>query len=316
MGIGTVLFRLLLLLLLLQLCAGSFHFIAFGDSLTAGVGLNDGFGFSNGSWFAWTPTPPQGPYPRCDVSYASYVNLVASAHNGTLQTFACSGASIEKGLLSAQFDEVGVRRPPQVRGNAAVPALSSDVVLLSIGANDVRFSTGILACNVAAQNEEPFCSFDEPGPHLDHVLAQLTPGGSLEQAMRSVLEEIVQTFQASGPVPFIRLMTYPNLFMPVFLPCPDLAFLRPAQLAFLRHTLSLLNGVIRRAASNVHPKVAPVEMESLFEGHELCSPDPWVYGLSILLSHSSDAPLHPTHRGHAAIAQAVLQSLPRAEETT
>jgi hypothetical protein len=144
------------------------------------------YGYYNGYWMSWpstspgTWTPSGSPgYPECHQSPDAYGQIVAGADNATFTQLACTGASFLAGITAheafpqgstypsaflspytvgaptvpsdgtasvpAQFGDIATDGAPS-NVNAAYTAAKPNVVLLTLGADDLKFVDVLSAC--------------------------------------------------------------------------------------------------------------------------------------------------------------------------
>jgi lysophospholipase L1-like esterase len=159
--------------------AAAFSVVALGDSYASGQGAPDT------SWTWWNPCTPRWDDQRCNRSRnaptALAVQLLKNeGHSIAYESLACSGASIDKGVLGpqngpepppgapplpAQVDRLqALLSPPPT--SPPTPPTRVDAVTLSIGGNDILFEYIVASC-VAL----PDCRLDHP--LVDSRLGQL-----------------------------------------------------------------------------------------------------------------------------------------------
>jgi lysophospholipase L1-like esterase len=164
-----------------------------GDSKVLGVlVLGDSYSAGNGGGsYYGTPT-----CHRSGATYASQLERLVEARPGgpdtVVRNVACSGA-VTADLLRARG-----RRPAQVE---AVD-VNQDVVLLTIGGNDVGFSTIVTSCLLALTRRAAAC--DAALTHAERMLSD----GTLQGRLTNVLTAIRAR---TGPGARIVLVGYPYL---------------------------------------------------------------------------------------------------------
>jgi hypothetical protein len=126
-----------------------------------------------------------------------------------------------------------------------------------------------------------------------------------------VLQEIERRGTADGRRPLVVQTTYYDPFG-LDARCVDnrpewpLAYLNAADLRFLTAAQDRVNQTITDVAGR--HGVLVLDTDPLFADHRWCSPDPWVYGISIKRSDKhSMAPFHPTPAGQRAIGGAMAK---------
>jgi lysophospholipase L1-like esterase len=265
--------------------------VVLGDSTAAAIGN----------------TPVAAPTKQDKACYRSSDSYAMVLQNMTGQralNLACSGASIMGGLLGEQYTE-GQMIPPQLGILKSITSAST--VILSIGANDVNWADslnlcyGMPSCN---DNASDLLSMSR----LDAFKIQYT----------QLLQQLSNL--PSNPTVIVNLYYDPfgTTFDCLALKDPQASFGAPVGYGFasdpgkknqakkiadkivpLRANLDRLNQVLQQGAQNFGFLVATPR----FEGHELCTDQPWIQGMN------GNAPFHPTAAGELAIAAADQQLL-------
>lgn len=175
--------------------------VVLGDSVAAGEGINDGFTYDTTAparWTGGTPDPVwDPPYPLCHQSNQAFGNTVAAAFGAKLATFACTGASYTNGITAPRIEDgTGVVMRPAEFGTLASPnpefvAAQPDVVTITMGANDVSFSTIAVFCATGVGGVD------------DQQAAQADPAqaGSAANASAVAAETKTQATAPGGPQP-------------------------------------------------------------------------------------------------------------------
>jgi lysophospholipase L1-like esterase len=253
---------------------GVLHYVALGDSYSSGEG-NPPF----------DPGTDVGAGPQqdlCHRSAAAYPRHLDVRFRLDLVFRACSGAVVADVTTTAQYPS----EPPQDRWVNA----GTDLVTISIGGNDVDFSSVVPECLIGLVS----CTPDNPT--LSARIARLG------QLLPSVFDQL----KRRGPHAHIFVVGYPDIFptaasRTAF--CVDLAFALPGlagpQLEGMRQLVHELDETIASAAAA--SGVTYVDVESAFAGHELCTPEPWVRGVSLDIRMS----FHPTGPGQEVLARDV-----------
>ena len=312
--------------------------VQLGDSVASGEGTLYGYRYDRASrtWAGGNllATWP-GPYPDCHDSPGAYGNLVARRLGARFATFACSGASYLNGVVAPQTSSgllgLTTLRPAQFGVwpsgpdlNAAYDAGRPDLVLVTLGADDVHFAPIVRDC---VENElahsvtgEPLrCTAANPGPTIAaDVTANLPAVGPHLDALVTAVRA---RGQAAGRVPKVVVTLYHDPFPSGSTRCPDVALLDPAQAAYLRALVPRLNATIRAALTG-RAGVAVADTSAAMKGadgrdHRWCSAAPWAYGLSIFRARDpasvlSQAPFHPTPEGQRRFAALVAPVVRRA----
>lgn len=236
--------------------------VVLGDSTAAGLG---------------NPLVPDASARdrACGRSVDSYANALAVVNGWHVVNLACSGATVEEGLLGPQ--QVGGLTIPAQLPTAEHKARAS-LVIVSVGANDVGWSKLLLACTVA-----PTCDNAAFTAYFQQQLA----------AFSTSYLQLLQQLSAMPGHPEVLVNEYYDPFDPAR-HCLDREGLDHTKQQVVVSMLDALNGVLEKGAA----ASSFIAVQPSFAGHQLCDPQPYVQGL-----HSS-APLHPTQGGGLAIALA------------
>jgi hypothetical protein len=199
--------------------------------------------------------------------------------------------------------------------NSSYDRAAPDVVLVSLGANDLGLTTVLTSCVLGVFANPNTCTSQDPGATINSLVLDQLP--TLEQHHRDLVSAIQARGRSARPskVPFVMFTDYPDPFPGPnanisFSACPDTGSLRAGQIAYLSSLLRLQRQTLDSAVRGMRG-VSVADTSGVLAGHEWCSSDPWAYGLSTLaLNLKSQAPVHPTARGQQAIAQVVLRTLP------
>ena len=266
--------------------------VVIGDSTAAGIGNAP----------LARPTTQDTACQRSADAYAS--SLQSIAHVSVLN-LACSSATAAAGLLGPQ-SAGGITLPPQVGVLQSVQ--SASVVVVSIGANDVGWSDFLRYCYGL-----PRCD-DEASDRLFR---------SRLDTFKIQYAQLLQQLSDLPAHPRVIVTKYYDPFGSTF-DCPQLqdpaaAAGAPVGYGFgpdpgqdnqdeklkqkiepLRIELERMNTVLDQGARGFGFSVA----SPAFEGHELCTDQSWVQGMS------DPAPFHPRAAGELAITAAILPQLP------
>ncbi|HWC37695.1 MAG TPA: hypothetical protein VG476_04150 [Acidimicrobiales bacterium] len=301
--------------------------VSIGDSIASGEGIAYGYTYTNAPptphWVGGVPNPVwSGPYQQCHQTTAAYGAVVARARQARFTNLACTGATYVDGITGpwsfsgkptapAQFGDWTTKANLNPVYDQAAP----DLVLVTFGADDVKFKDVLVSCVLASVADPKVCTQQDPGPMVTTSVLDQLP--TLSQHYRSLATAIQARGQAAHPskVPFIVFTSYPNP-LPTpgadvsFTACPDAAHLNAAQIAYLSSLLQLQLQTLQGAVGGMRG-VAVADVTGVLAGHEWCTPDPWAYGASVLaLNLDSGAPVHPTAQGQNAVAQTVLKAIP------
>ncbi|MBR8638856.1 SGNH/GDSL hydrolase family protein [Streptomyces tuirus] len=251
---------------------GDVRAVALGDSTAAGTGNR--------------PLPDPTDLDRaCGRSADSYPQALARANDWNVLNLACSGATVRDGILGVQILGEQVA-PPQFA--QAQRATDASAVLVSVGANDVRWSDLVQLCAIS-----PSCDDRASTAFFQNRLARF----ALDY------RRLLRLLTALPHHPAVLVNEYYDPFG------PDLSCLRDEGLTsrkvrVLRSRLAALNAVLRQGAETAGFTTVKPD----FESHGLCSAQPYVQG------PTDRAPLHPTAAGALAIALADQKALPRGND--
>lgn len=247
----------------LSITSANGGYVALGDSVAAGQGL-----------------PPNGTNvgasAQCGRSDQAYPNIVAARLSTDLVSAACSGATAGD-LLTSQ-DRVGSDIPAQLDTAFAhgTPALMS----ITAGANDAHWAGFLQKCYTQT------CGTQSDNWRVQMYLA------SLRLKLHFALAHIA--LRSGSTPPTVVVTGYYNSLSGQ---CAADEHLTADELTWLSGEVQALNDALRQIVSlHSFASFAPVD----FTGHDLCSGQSWVQGLS------DPAPFHPTAAGQAAIARAVV----------
>jgi hypothetical protein len=246
--------------------------VVMGDSTAAALG---------------NPSPPDASAldKACGRSSESYAADLAAVNNWNVLNLACSGATVQNGLLGVQVLGNGQVAPSQLV--EAQQATHAKVIIVSVGADDVQWSIMTRLCAAS-----PVCNDKVSNAFFSKQIGDFT---------RSYYE-LLGNLTALPGSPDVLVNQYYSPFGPD-LSCLARSGITPAKEKVLAARLAQLNAVLAQGAQTFGFGVT----DPPFTGHELCTADPYVQG------PNDPAPLHPTAVGELAIALADQQALPTAE---
>jgi lysophospholipase L1-like esterase len=218
----------------------------------------------------------------CGRSSQAYAADLAAVNNWNVLNLACSGATIQNGLVRVQLLGDGQLAPAQL--DEAQRATHAKVIIVSVGADDVEWSIMTRLCVASA-----VCNDAVSTAYFGQLLNAFT---------RSYYQLLGDLADLPG-TPAVLVNEYYSPFGPN-IGCLARYGLTPAKERVLLTRLGQLNTVLAEGAQVFGFGVA----DPPFTGHQLCSSDPWVQG------PGDQAPLHPTATGELAIALADQQVLP------
>lgn len=323
---------------------GPTSIVQLGDSIAAGEGTLYGFTFdtSSGRWQGPSnPDPPwSGQYPECHQSKYAYGQVLADSYpKAKFTQLACTGSTFAQGVegpwstaVPAQFGNWDTKTGLNATYGAARP----DLVLVSLGANDVHFSAIMVQC-VSSFVLDPGagqCTRSSPNGPNDVITKDFTDRLPALKANLITLAQWIRARaislegQQAGSKTRIVFTTYPDVF-PANVPpggkdlCPDTSLLSNDQVRYFSSLLRQLDGdivswVTDYAKAHDDKYLRAVNLENAYQGKTWCAKSQktgaWVtpdaYGLSIYqglanLANRNPAPTHPTPSGQRAIAAAL-----------
>lgn len=256
---------------------GAVDALVLGDSVAAGAGLP-------------VVAEPAAQDRACGRSADAFAAHLAVANRWRVLNLACGGATITAGVVGSQ-QAGNVEVAPQLA--VAKKSEQPRVVIVSIGANDVGWSSLLRLCAVT-----PSCDNNASTAYFQQQLAEFSLS----------YEQLLLRLKALPAHPQILI----NLYFDPFggnQDCLTGQGLTPAKQKSLLALLHSLNEVLRRGAEAAG--ATPVRPD--FTGHGLCDPQPYVQGVN------AAAPFHPTTAGQLAIAladqQAMRHELPAVQTT-
>ena len=217
-------------------------YVALGDSVSAGVGLQN---YSDSS--------------ACDRTNQSYPNIISSALHFALSNQSCSGATLTAGILGKQ-DVNNLLVASQIDQLYHKPRPS--LISLTIGANDIGWTDFITKCYVSV------CGSSDDSAFVDNKISTMTSN------LQIALSDIQNNYKPQ--IPHVIVTGYHQVFPLLSANCTDLTGIDGAELTWGRQQQQSLNTAIANTVSNyTFARFAPIN----FTGHELCAADSWVQGL-------------------------------------
>ncbi len=232
--------------------------------------------------------PPDGATAldrACGRSGESYAADLAAVNHWNVLNLACSGATVQNGLLGVQVLGDGQVAPSQLV--EAERATHAKVIIVSVGANDVEWSIMTRLCVVST-----VCNDKVSSAFFSKQIDDFT---------RSYYELLGDLAGLPGS-PDILVNQYYSPFGADLRCLARYGMTAPKEKVLLAR-LGQLNTVLAQGAQTFGFGVT----DPPFAGHELCTADPYVQG------PGDPAPLHPTAAGELAIALADQQVLPKVE---
>lgn len=236
--------------------------VVMGDSTAAGAGL---------PWVRDSSHTDQ----MCGRSADSYAEDLARSNGWQVMNLACNSATISQGLLGPE-GRGGELVPAQI--DAAQQATKAQVVIVSVGADDLDWAAMLRLCAVART-----CNDKATTAYFQQQLATFS---------KDYFRLLTQLANLPSH-PQVIINRYYNPF-DTQLDCLRKVGLTTAKIRTLSSRLATLNAVLAKGAAEFgYTSVKPD-----FAGHQLCTAQPYVQGLGDL------APFHPTANGQLAIALA------------
>jgi len=245
--------------------------VVMGDSTAAGLGNP-------------LVAHPSAVSRACRRSADAYAADLAAVNDWDVLNLACSGATIQDGLLGPQHAGA-VTAPAQLA--EARKATHAELVIVSIGANDVGWS-GLAGLCAAAKS----CADSASTAYFQQHLATFT----------SQYYQLLEQLATLPSHPRVLINLYYNPFDPRQR-CLTGEGLDTAKENALTGLLNALNKVLSNGAT----AASQIPVQADFTGHALCDPGPYVQGVG------DPAPFHPTAAGELAIALADERALQQAE---
>jgi lysophospholipase L1-like esterase len=320
--------------------------VQLGDSIAAGEGIAYGYLYNpvTHTWGSAVSNPNwETTDPACHRTPDAYGALVTADLGGKFTQLSCTGASYLNGITTPQVDKDTGKVVASVAQfgssatdvNPAYTAAAPNVVLVTLGADDVKFSDIVVSCirnpkyptsKKAGPPEKAELGEDCIKGNAGNVFDEDYPAASKQISAHyaALVSNIDAQAEAAGQEPpKIVFTNYMDPFPPDLAPCNDSThFLDKDQLLFLNTELGDMNADIAAAVDSIaatNPNVGLADISKALSGHTWCSSDPWDYGLSVftwedamsylISGNYTLAPFHPTAAGQASIAHDVLQTV-------
>lgn len=309
--------------------------VVLGDSIASGEGINYGYTYYYssifpGHWEGGIVDPQwQGDYQLCHDSAQAYGDVLAPMIGATLTKFACTGSTYDNGIAFDRRYDGALYRPAQFGNwlgmtnlNAAYDAAKPDVVIITLGADDVSFAdiftfcmTGYTdAAEVAAVANAPdrsrqlranyvkrfptteawlnrpprassssYCTAANAGSTILNLFWDPINSGRIAGNYKSLVAAIKARGEKAGKVPRIIFTTYHQ-------PLPGRMQSRSCEdLGILTddeidYLIMLQNHLKTTLTQAVSglDGVSVADISDVVKGHEYCTEDPWTYGITVL----------------------------------
>jgi lysophospholipase L1-like esterase len=210
------------------------------------------------------------PYAACGRSQSAYAVQLDGRQRIRLDDFvACAGATTTSLVTGGQL--------------AALDA-DTDLVTLTIGGNDVGWSTAVTACI--------------GGTDAQCASAVALVNARITTQLPALLDTVYAQVAAAAPDAHIVVAGYPRLFSPEY---GGYLAATSAERGTLNAAADTLDAVIAEAAARAGFQF--VDVRKRFDGHGANSPDAWILGPFV------PGAFHPTVDGYQAYTAAVNSAL-------
>ncbi len=260
--------------------AAPHHYVALGDSYTAGPGI-----------------PNQtADAPGCGRSDHNYPHLVAEALGAARLTDVSCGSATTAHMTASQPLAGGVSHPPQL--DALDPDV--DLVTLGISGNDIGFGEIITSCVVHS------VVLPITAPCRAHYTRDGDELGRRIEATAPKVAAVLAGIRQRAPQARILVVGYPVILPATGPGCWPLMPIAFGDVAWLRTVEERLNAMLAEQAAAGGATFVDTYSSSV--GHDVCRlpGHKWVEGL-ILTAPGS--PVHPNALGMANTARQVLAAL-------
>ncbi len=318
--------------------------VVIGDSIASGEGINYGYVYYTGhpnEWYGGVINPVwQGDHQLCHDSAQAYGDVLAPMIGATLTKFACTGSTYDNGIVFDRRYGGNLYRPAQFGNwlgmtnlNAAYDAAKPDVVIITLGADDVSFADIFIFCatgytdpaQVTALANAPdrshqlranfvkrfpttdawtkrlprptsssYCTAANPGSGVLNLFWDPINSGQIAGNYKNLVAAIKARGAQAGKIPRIIFTTY---HQPLPGPSQSDECLDLGDLSRdeinYLITLEQTLNTTLIAAVSGLEGVSVADISGVVQGHEFCTGDPWTYGISLL--RYNDASLAPFH---------------------
>ncbi len=174
----------------------------------------------------------------------------------------------------------GARTADVLANQISALQTSTDLVTITIGGNDVGFQAVLGTCTFAESDRTCFAAVDAAEAFARSVL----PGR---------LARTYAAIRSAAPDAQVIVLGYPRLF-DLAPGCADPLAPNLARRQRLNEGSDVLNTVIQKTVSQ-QPGFSFTDVRGRFDGHGVCSADPWINGPSV---PPSVGPYHPNETGY------------------
>lgn len=262
-------------------------YMALGDSFASGEGA-----------FRYTAATSGGRNGNnCHVSRNSYAFLLSDRHDTSVRNVACSGAKTTHVAYTAQHPTDNTKVEEYVPGTHAQVAFAEqarpDVVTISIGGNDIGFTSKITRC--VALPDNCFDTYEDRVEVVDEINRQYG--------------KLVGTYEAlkdnTRPGTPIYVLGYPYIAKDSGYCGTGLLKLSGDEIEFSKQIIDYLNEIERKAATTAG--VYYVDISQAFAGRRLCETRTQDAAVNEMTIRSISASFHPNILGHKLLANEIYK---------
>ncbi len=256
--------------------------MALGDSFSSGAGIGSVEGLTG-----------------CQRSHVNYVSLIGRKLHASYRDATCGSATTDNAYVAQKTGGNGTGSvPPQL----TMVRPSNDVVLISLGLNDLQFFYDMVFGCTGMSGMYP------TGTPCQNVWALTLRPGPIQQlpAIHDRLYRVVRDAQTRAPDAAVLVVGYPQL-VPETGTCADLP-LPTGEYAYFHQAFEALAWTMRDVA--VSTGATYVDVLGPSKGHDICAgTSAWVNGRT--LKPDEALAYHPYANEQRAIARLVVQALGR-----
>ena len=256
------------------------HYVALGDSYTAGPGIPNQIPESAG----------------CGRSDHNYPHLVAAALEVDRFTDVSCGSATTEHMTQPQPLPSGLTHGPQLDALGA----DVDLVTLGIGGNDIGFGEIMATCVVHS------LLLPVTAPCRAHYMRNGDELGQRIEATAPKVAAVLAAIRQRAPTTRILVVGYPVILPAAGPGCWPLMPIAVGDVAWLRTVEARLNTMLADVASSAGATFVDTYASSV--GHDVCRLPgrKWVEGL---VPTAPASPVHPNALGMANTAEQVLESV-------
>ncbi len=255
-------------------------------------------GDSYASGPAITPQDPRAG--DCLRSLVNYPHVAAAIKKYQLTDVTCQGAGTAD-MFQPQAVDAGPKPPPQLDALTR----TTDVVTLTVGGNDIGFTSIIENCSAVTPNGPTLA-----GAHT--CKAQYTAGGTDQlaaaiRATRPKVDGVLRAIHKRSPRAHVYVVGYPDVLPQSGPGCWPFIPLTPTDVAYINGIEMKLDEMLRdSAAAN---RATFVDTFAPTIGHDACTL-PTVRDVEPLLFPSQDAyPVHPNRAGEVELGRLLADAI-------